>query len=208
MQTLSIEKKNLYCPNRWGLPATAVADLSARLHRFWRRFHHCFTTRTRDSSLLAHDYLRAQLTIERARNFTKIERRLNGGDGQRLQHFMSYSPWSGAAVFQQIRHEIISTPELRDGGTLLLDESADEKAGGESAGVSRRYNGRMGKVRPVPRRARALSTPTYNNDDGRWLTVNCSSPSGGSAMSTGRGVSERTSPRSESLPRNLTSGCG
>lgn len=146
MQTLSIAKNNLYCPNRWGLPATVVADLGARLHRFWQRFHHCFATRTRDSSSLAHDYLRAQLTIERARNFTNIERRLNGGDGQRLQHFMSYSPWSGAAVFQQIRREIISTPELRDGGTLILDESADEKAGGESAGVSRQYNGRMGKV--------------------------------------------------------------
>jgi len=146
MQTLSIEKNNLYCANRWGLPATVVTDLGARLHRFWLRFHHCFTTRTRNSSPLAHDYLRAQLTIERTRNFANIERRLRGGDGQRLQHFMSSSPWSGAAVFQQIRHEIVSTPELREGGTLILDESADEKAGGESAGVSRQYNGRMGKV--------------------------------------------------------------
>jgi len=146
MQTLSIEKNNLYCANRWGLPATVVTDLGARLHRFWLRFHHCFTTQTRNSSPLAHDYLRAQLTIERTRNFANIERRLRGGDGQRLQHFMSSSPWSGAAVFQQIRHEIVSTPELREGGTLILDESADEKAGGESAGVSRQYNGRMGKV--------------------------------------------------------------
>lgn len=145
MQALPVEK-NLHCPLRWGLPAALVADLGARLHRFWQRFHHCFTTRTRDSSLLAHDYLRAQLTMERARNFTNIERRLRGGDGQRLQHFISYSPWSGSAVFEQIRREIISTPELAEGGTLILDESADEKAGDESAGVSRQYNGRMGKV--------------------------------------------------------------
>jgi SRSO17 transposase len=146
MQTLPIEKNNLYCANRWGLPPTVVADLGVRLHRFWQRFHHCFATRTRDSSPLAHDYLRAQLTINCARNFANIERRLRGGDGQRLQHFMSYSPWSGATVFQQIRHEIVSTPELREGGTLILDESADEKAGGQSAGVARQYNGRMGKV--------------------------------------------------------------
>lgn len=59
---------------------------------------------------------------------------------------VSYSPWSGDTVFQQIRREIISTPELSEGGTLILDESADEKAGGDSAGVSRQYNGRMGKV--------------------------------------------------------------
>jgi SRSO17 transposase len=146
MQPSLREQKDLYCPNRWGLPASVVTDLGARLHRFWQRFHHCFTTRTRDSSRLAHDYLRAQLTMERARNFTNIERRLHDGDGQRLQHFMSYSPWSGTAVFQQIRREIVSTHALRDGGTLILDESADEKASDESAGVSRQYNGRMGKV--------------------------------------------------------------
>jgi len=146
MQTLTIENKNLHCPIRWGLPAEIVSDLGERLHRFWQRFQGCFATRTRDSSPLAHDYLRAQLTIERGRNFANIERRLSGGDGQRLQHFMSYSPWSGDAVFQQIRCEIASTPELNEGGTLILDESADEKAGGDSAGVSRQYNGRMGKV--------------------------------------------------------------
>lgn len=145
MQTLPVEK-NLHCPLRWGLPDALVAGLGARLHRFWLRFHHCFTTRTRDSSLLAHDYLRAQLTMERARNFTNIERRLHDGDGQRLQHFMSYSPWSGSAVFEQIRREIVATSALHEGGTLILDESADEKAGDESAGVSRQYNGRMGKV--------------------------------------------------------------
>jgi SRSO17 transposase len=146
MPTLPIAKQDLYCPQRWGLPAPAVADLGACLHRFWQRFHHCFTTRTRDPSLLAHDYLRAQLTMERARNFANIERRLCGGDGQRLQHFISSSPWSGAAVFQQIRRELVATPTLHEGGTLILDESADEKAGEESAGVSRQYNGRMGKV--------------------------------------------------------------
>jgi len=84
--------------------------------------------------------------MERARNFANIERRLCGGDGQRLQHFISSSPWSGAAVFQQIRREVVATPTLHEGGTLILDESADEKAGEESAGVSRQYNGRMGKV--------------------------------------------------------------
>jgi len=48
MQALLIEKKDLHCPTRWGLPATAVADLCARLHRFWQRYRDCFTTCTRD----------------------------------------------------------------------------------------------------------------------------------------------------------------
>jgi hypothetical protein len=101
MQTLSREKKDLYCATRWGLPETLVADLGTRLHRFWQRFHDCFTTCTHDSSQLAHDYLRAQLTIERGRNFANIERQLRGGDGQRMQHFMSSSPWSGLPFFSR-----------------------------------------------------------------------------------------------------------
>jgi len=146
MQTSDGHTCNLHSPARWGLPADVVDDLGARLHRFWQRFRACFATRTRDSSQLAHDYLRAQLTIERGRNFANIERRLSGGDGQRLQHFMSNSPWSGPAIFQQIRREIVATHELDEGGTLLLDECGDEKFGDDSAGVSRQYNGRMGKV--------------------------------------------------------------
>jgi hypothetical protein len=67
MQDLPVAKQDLHCPSRWGLPAAAIADLGTRLHRFWQRFHHCFTTRTHDPSPLAHDYLRAQLTIERER---------------------------------------------------------------------------------------------------------------------------------------------
>jgi hypothetical protein len=50
-------------------------------------------------------------------------------DSQRLQHFMSQSPWSGAAVCPQGRQELKATAELTAGGVLRVDESADEKAG-------------------------------------------------------------------------------
>src|SRR4029453_16266710 len=49
-------------PRRWGLSAEAVAHLGDHLCQFWRRFRGCFTTRTRDTSEHAYDYLRAQLT--------------------------------------------------------------------------------------------------------------------------------------------------
>jgi len=71
---------------------------------------------------------------------------MENADGQALQHFMSNSPWSGQGVFEQIRDEIIEKPELHPGSVLILDEYADEKAGGKSAGALRQYNGRMGKV--------------------------------------------------------------
>ena len=101
----------LHAPRRWGLSAEAVAHLGDRLCQFWRRFRGCFTTRTRDTSEHAYDYLRAQLTMDTERNFANMDRTLNGGDGQALQHFMSNSPWSGPAVFEQIQAEITAPPE-------------------------------------------------------------------------------------------------
>lgn len=84
--------------------------------------------------------------MESDRNFAGIASSMENADGQALQHFMSNSPWSGQGVFEQIRDEIIEKPELHPGSVLILDEYADEKAGGKSAGALRQYNGRMGKV--------------------------------------------------------------
>lgn len=137
---------DVYAPERWGLLPEATGQLGKRLYQFWLRFSPCFKTRTRDTSRHAYDYLRAQLTMETGRNFANIDRTLNGGDGQALEHFMANSPWSGQAVFRQIQAEIKATPVLAQGGTLILDESADEKAGAHNAGSSRQYNGRLGKV--------------------------------------------------------------
>src|SRR5215472_3616421 len=156
----------LHVPRRWGLSAEAVAHLGAHLSQFWLRFRGCFTTRTRDTSEHAYDYLRAQLTMDTERNFANMDRPLNGGDGQALQHFMSNSPWSGPAVFDQIQAEIQATPALAHGSTLILDESADAKAGTHNAGASRQYNGRLGKVDVC----RVDTCLTYANG-GLWAMV-------------------------------------
>ena len=116
------------------------------LRAFWERFRPCFRTRTRDTSEQAYWYWRGQLTMEDARNFANIERRLHGGDGQALQQFMSDSPWSKQVVCDQIRDEIVVHPALQHDGLLILDESSDETAGEEQAGAGRQHNGRLGKV--------------------------------------------------------------
>jgi SRSO17 transposase len=133
-------------PRRWGLSAEVIGTLGEHLYAFWYRFRGCFKTCTRDTSGRAYDYLRGQLTMDGERNFANMARYMTGDDGQALQHFMSTSPWSGPAVFDQIQAEITATPALAYGSTLILDESADEKAGTHNAGASRQYNGRLGKV--------------------------------------------------------------
>src|SRR5215471_4449977 len=137
---------DLHDPQRWGLSPEAISALGERLYEFWQRFRGCFKTSTRDTSARAYIYLWGQLIMDGERNFANMARNMTGDDGQALQHFMANSPWSGPGVFRQIQAEITATPALAQGSTLILDESADEKAGTHNAGAARQYNGRMGKV--------------------------------------------------------------
>jgi len=121
-----------------------VAELPERLERFWSRYRSSFWTRTRDQSPLAYHYLSAILRMKVKRNFAEIGRQ-TGVCGERVQHFMTNSPWAKTGICQQVQADISSTPALR-GGALVLDESADAKSGTCSAGASRQYNGRLGKV--------------------------------------------------------------
>src|SRR4051794_8997090 len=81
-------------PERWGLSLEAVRSLGRQLFDCWQRFHDCFTTRTRDTSALAHVYLKGLLLLPDQRNYANIARRVIGpeDDGQSLQQFMSDSP--------------------------------------------------------------------------------------------------------------------
>ncbi len=141
------DEKSVFNPHRWGLPSETIIDLADRLHRIWSRFRNCFTTRTRDTSEYAFVYLRGLLTMDTKRNYANIARRVinSDDDGQNIQHFMSDSPWTGQSVFNTIQTEICQCPELHK-GILTLDESGDKRSGPQSAGTSRQYIGRLGKV--------------------------------------------------------------
>jgi SRSO17 transposase len=142
------EDATVEAPERWGLGATTVGEIAERVRAVWERYRICFRTQTRDTSENAWMYLRGLLTVDQERTFTNIARRVQGpeADGQRVQHFMSASPWSAQAVLEQVRAEVAATPLLRAGSVLILDESADSKAGTQTAGAGRQYNGRLGKV--------------------------------------------------------------
>jgi SRSO17 transposase len=121
--------------------------LGGELRQFYRHFRSCFRTRTRDTSAYALRYCRGQLTLEDTPNFANIERRLEPGrDGQQLQQFMSDSPWSAQSLYQCIQDDIRQGPRVEAGGVLIVDETADAKAGECSAGAARQHNGRLGKV--------------------------------------------------------------
>jgi SRSO17 transposase len=119
--------------------------LAHRLGGYWQRFAGCFRTKTREGAPYAYAYLSGLLRMGQRRNFANIGRSTNVA-GQNSQHFMANSPWSASGVIRQVQREVMAKPGLAQGGVLILDETADEKAGGRSAGAGRQYTGRIGKV--------------------------------------------------------------
>ena len=78
------------------------------------------------------------------RTYSDIARE-ESGSGDNIQHFMSNSPWSGRGVIEQVQREVSARWKEQMDRVLILDESADAKAGLTSAGSGRQHNGRLGK---------------------------------------------------------------
>ena len=111
----------------------------------WQLFKRWMRTATRDTSAYGLHYLSGLLRMDSERNMAQIGRQ-TGVSEQNMQHFMSNSPWPGRAVIAGIQEEIKLRGELNAGAMLVLDESAEDKAGAHSVGAGRQYNGRRGKV--------------------------------------------------------------
>lgn len=137
------------------------------LEQTFARFRTCFLTKTRDTSGRAWTVLRGFLEMDSGRTYRGIEQAVEDSarDGQNTQHFMSDSPWSSQAVFEQVNRDINDRPWLA-GGSLHFDESADECSGGHKAGAGRQYLGRFGKVDM----GQVGVLGTYSKD-GYWLLV-------------------------------------
>ena len=129
---------------QWGLPLEEIAKLGERLVEFYGRFGQYFRTQTRDTSEYGLKYISGLLRMETDRNLANVGRK-TGVSGQNLQHFVSNSSWSEESVILAVENEIKGHPAFQE-AILVLDESAEEKAGQHSAGAGRQHNGRLGKV--------------------------------------------------------------
>jgi SRSO17 transposase len=111
---------------------------------FYERFGQYFRSKTRDTSEYGLKYISGLLRMETNRNLANVGRK-TGVSGQNLQHFVSNSSWSGDDVIVGVGNEVKIHPAFGE-AILVLDESAEEKAGKDSAGAGRQYNGRLGKI--------------------------------------------------------------
>ncbi len=111
---------------------------------FYKRFGQYFRTKTRDTREYGLKYISGLLRMEAERNLANVGRKTETS-GQNLQHFVSNSSWSGEEVIEAVENEVKVHPAFQE-AVLVLDESAEEKAGEHSAGAGRQHNGRLGKI--------------------------------------------------------------
>ncbi|HZA24364.1 MAG TPA: transposase, partial [Dehalococcoidia bacterium] len=67
---------------------------------------------------------------------------------QRLQYFLSESPWDGAAINTRRLELLLDDPSTRlhQEGVLIIDDSGDRKSSNSTDHVARQYLGSLGKV--------------------------------------------------------------
>lgn len=113
-----------------------------RLAAFLDGFAGCFGRRTQRRG--ASRYVAGVLNDSARKSMQPMEARLPLSDAasyQRLQHFITHSPWSATPLWRRLRAEV---PVRR--GLLLVDETSFPKSGRESVAVARQYCGALGKI--------------------------------------------------------------
>ena len=124
------------------LPVPAARAVLERLGKCLDRFAGCFGRRTQRDG--ASRYLQGILNDSSRKSMQPMEARLPLNDAasyQRLQHFITHSPWSATRVWTRLRAEV----PVRH-GILLVDETSFPKAGTHSVAVARQDGGALGKI--------------------------------------------------------------
>lgn len=121
---------------------TAARAVLRRLGQFLDRFAGCFGRRAQREG--ASRYIQGLLNDSERKSMQPMDARLPASDPasyQRLQHFITHSPWPTAKVWARLRAEL---PVRK--GLLLVDETSFPKSGDQSVAVARQYCGALGKI--------------------------------------------------------------
>ena len=119
------------------------ADVLERLQTYAWRFRRLFPRS--DQFRQGGIYLHGLLLDGERKSIQPLSQRVPGGDEQRLQQFVSQSPWDAAPVLREYR--ACMTEALADeNGLIVIDDTGFAKQGKHSVGVKRQYSGTLGKV--------------------------------------------------------------
>jgi len=80
------------------------------------------------------------------KNMERMVEVVPDSEWQSLQNFLSHSPWSDRGLLDQLARDANHLIGGDADSCFIVDESAFDKKGTKSVGVSRQWNGRLGKV--------------------------------------------------------------
>ena len=132
--------------NETSLTATGVAT---RLKMFCGMITHLFAPtkkRAENNAVHAKTYLHGLLSETPRKNSEAIADVADDTQAQDIQNFMTGSRWKYDDVFAHVASKANQRIGNHPDTMLAIDESGFTKKGRSSAAVTRRYNGRMGKV--------------------------------------------------------------
>lgn len=124
----------------------SIVATAQRLADFGSMIAHLFHSKTRDVSRHARHYLQGLLSQITRKNMERMGEAIPEAKHENLQNFLSDSPWASGAVWQWVGQHADEYLGGRPDSMLAIDESAQSKKGDQSVGVSRQYNGRLGKT--------------------------------------------------------------
>jgi SRSO17 transposase len=120
-----------------------ASDWDKSLEEFFKPFEAYFVrSETRDN---AQNYMRALLGDVKRKNSWQVSEALGLADPHPLQRMLREGKWEDQEVRCQLRAEVVAVMRTEQ-GIGVVDESGFVKWGAKSAGVSRQYCGRIGKV--------------------------------------------------------------
>jgi SRSO17 transposase len=137
------QKKGFELDNKEYAPLQCITK---RFMSFTGDFSPYFRVYRKDGSNHARNYLAGLLMKVPRKNMERIcEVVDSNAQYADYQHFISDSEWNHLALMERVAGEI-NTLLGNEGAVLCIDESGFTKKGKKSVGVSRQYNGRLGKV--------------------------------------------------------------
>jgi len=113
---------------------------------FVKSFSHHFRSYRHDVTEKARQYARGLMQAGARKNMDRMAEVVPDSKSRNLQQFLTHSKWEARSVIDQVA--CAANRYLGDGqqAGLLIDESGFAKQGSMSAGVSRQWLGRLGKV--------------------------------------------------------------
>jgi SRSO17 transposase len=130
-------------------PSLCVKDVRNIIHelkKLQKDYTEKFRTKTRNLKEQALQYLKGKF-LERGRgNMTSYAKFVPETNNQKLQNFISDSPWDEKPVIEQIQADVTKLIGDKNTGAIHIDESGFKKDGKNSVGVKRQYYGRLGKI--------------------------------------------------------------